>query len=154
PARPTFEEMEVSDEAKNLWKRADEESNRLGHRHVGTEHILFAILHGTSAVRKILAASGTKLSEPREDIEERPTGIRAAMAKGYTGAILPETRIGDLIEKYPQLEDVLVGMAPAFRKLKNPILRHSIGKVASLRQAAAVGGIPVAALVNRLLAEV
>src|SRR5689334_23166994 len=68
--------------------------------------------------------------------------------------ILPETRIGDLIERYPQVEDVLIAMAPAFRKLKNPILRRSVGKVASLRQAAAVAGMPVADVVNRLRAEV
>lgn len=36
------------------------------------------------------------------------------------------------------------------RKLKNPILRKSIAEVASLRQAAAVGRIPVSELVNRL----
>jgi len=52
------------------------------------------------------------------------------------------------------LEDVLIGMAPAFRKLKNPILRKSVGRVASLRQAAAVGGLPVADLVNRLRSAV
>ena len=64
--------------------------------------------------------------------------------------IMPSTKVAALLDRYPQLEDVLIGMAPPFRKLKNPILRKSVAKVASLRQAAAVGRLPVEELVNRL----
>jgi hypothetical protein len=52
------------------------------------------------------------------------------------------------------LEEVLIGLAPAFKKLKNPLLRKGVAKVASLRQAAAVGGLPVNELVNKLRAAV
>ena len=68
--------------------------------------------------------------------------------------ILPSTHIGELLERYPELEEVLIGMAPAFKKLKNPFLRKSVGKVASLRQAAAVGALPVEDLVNKLRSAV
>jgi hypothetical protein len=68
--------------------------------------------------------------------------------------ILPETKVAALLDHFPQLEDVLIGMAPPFKKLKNPILRKSVAKVASLRQASAVGRIPIVELVNRLRAEV
>jgi len=64
--------------------------------------------------------------------------------------IEPSTKIGTLLERYPELEDVLIGIAPPFKKLKNPFLRRSIAKVASLRQAAAVGQVPVDELVNKL----
>ena len=68
--------------------------------------------------------------------------------------IEPETKIAALLEHYAELEDVLISMAPPFRKLKNPILRRSVAKVASLRQAAVVARIPVDELVNRLRAAV
>jgi hypothetical protein len=68
--------------------------------------------------------------------------------------ILPSTKVGALLDVYPELEDVLIGLAPPFRKLKNRILRKSIGKVASLQQVAAVGGISVQELVNTLRAAV
>ena len=60
------------------------------------------------------------------------------------------SRVAAVLDCYPELEDVLIGMAPPFKKLKNPFLRKSVAKVATLRQAAAVGGIPVDELVNRL----
>jgi hypothetical protein len=52
------------------------------------------------------------------------------------------------------LEDVLIALAPPFKKLKNPFLRKGVAKVASLRQAAVVGGMPVSELVNKLRAAV
>ena len=65
-------------------------------------------------------------------------------------AITPSTKVAALLDCYPQLEDVLIEIAPPFKKLKNPILRKSVAKVASLRQAAAAGGVPVDELVNKL----
>ncbi len=69
-------------------------------------------------------------------------------------SIEPSTKVAALLERYPQLEDVLIGIAPPFKKLKNPLLRKSVAKVASLRQAAAVARLGVNELVNRLRAEV
>lgn len=68
--------------------------------------------------------------------------------------IVPSTKVAALLDRYPELEDILISLAPAFRKLKNPILRRSVAKVATLRQAAAVGGIAPSELVNRLRAAV
>jgi hypothetical protein len=68
--------------------------------------------------------------------------------------ILPKTRVGELLEAYPQLEEVLFSLSPAFSSLKNPILRRTVGRVATLTQAAAVGGLKVDELVNRLRSEV
>lgn len=64
--------------------------------------------------------------------------------------ITPETRVGALLSDFPELETVLLGMSPKFEKLKNPVLRKTVGKVATLRQVARVGDLPVSALVNRL----
>lgn len=64
--------------------------------------------------------------------------------------ITPQTKVGDLLEAYPHLEDVLVGQAPEFARLKNPILRKTVGKLATLAQAAGVGGLDPVELVNEL----
>ena len=69
-------------------------------------------------------------------------------------SILPSTKVGTLLDLYPELEDMLIGLAPPFKKLKNPILRKSVAKVASLEQVAAVGGVSVHELVNKLRAAV
>jgi len=68
--------------------------------------------------------------------------------------ILPSTKVAALLDRYPELEDILIGMAPPFKKLKNPFLRKGVAQVASLQHAAAVGRIPVSALVNKLRAAV
>ncbi len=64
--------------------------------------------------------------------------------------IEPETKVGALLEAYPGVEDALIAWVPAFAKLKNPILRKTVAKVATLEQAARVGGVSVRELVCRL----
>ena len=68
--------------------------------------------------------------------------------------ILPSTKVAALLDHYPQLEDVLIDFAPPFKKLRNPLLRRSVAKVASLRQASAAARVPVDELVNHLRAAV
>jgi len=68
--------------------------------------------------------------------------------------ITPKTKVGELLDAFPQLENVLLELSPAFAKLKNPILRKTVARVASLQQAAIVGGLKVDILVNRLRKEV
>jgi len=64
--------------------------------------------------------------------------------------INPETKVGTLLEVYPGIEEVLIAWAPAFSKLKNPILRRTVAKVATLEQAARIGGVSVRELVRKL----
>jgi hypothetical protein len=68
--------------------------------------------------------------------------------------ITPKTKVGELLDNYPQLEEVLLQLSPAFASLKNPILRRTVAKVAALQQGAAIGGIKVEELVNKLRFEV
>ena len=51
------------------------------------------------------------------------------------------TKINDLLKQYPFLEDFLVTLSPKFKGLKNPIMRKTIGKVATLGKVAGVGGL-------------
>jgi len=68
--------------------------------------------------------------------------------------ITPETRVGELLEAYPQLEQTLIDFAPVFAKLKNPVLRRTVAKVTTLQRAAGVAGVDMKRLINALRAEV
>ncbi|HBG23821.1 MAG: hypothetical protein A2X17_01180 [Bacteroidetes bacterium GWF2_41_61] len=52
-----------------------------------------------------------------------------------------QTKISELLEEYPQLEETLLELSPAFAKLKNPFLRKTIARVTSVKQAAAIAGV-------------
>jgi hypothetical protein len=65
-------------------------------------------------------------------------------------SITPATKVAELLESWPELEEVLIAQAPAFRRLKNPVLRRTVARVATLEQAAGVGGVPVRELVAAL----
>ena len=64
--------------------------------------------------------------------------------------ISPRTKIGELLDAYPELEPVLMGMSPAFEKLKNPILRKTVAKVATLQQVSVVGGVNIDEMIRIL----
>ena len=64
--------------------------------------------------------------------------------------IAPDTRVGALLEARPDLEDTLVSLSPSFAALRNPVLRRTVAAIATLRQVAQVGKLPLAELINRL----
>lgn len=67
--------------------------------------------------------------------------------------ITPEIKISELLDDFPELEDKLIKIAPPFKKLKNPVLRKTLAKVTTLRQASKVGGVSLAELINTLRIE-
>jgi hypothetical protein len=64
--------------------------------------------------------------------------------------ITPDLKVGQLLDAYPELEAELVAIAPAFEKLRNPLLRRTVARLTSLRQAAQVGGVSLGAMIGRL----
>ena len=64
--------------------------------------------------------------------------------------ITPRTLVGDLLTAYPELEERLIKIAPVFKKLKNPVLRRTIAKVTTLKQASIVGKVSLSHLINEL----
>ncbi len=64
--------------------------------------------------------------------------------------ITPDVKIYELLEAYPQLEDVLIGISPVFVKLKKPVLRKTIARVTSIKQASVVGKVSLNDMINRL----
>ncbi len=68
--------------------------------------------------------------------------------------ITPQTKINTLLTTYPELELFLMNLNPKYKKLKNPVLRRTVAKIATLSQVAKIGGYDVSELVNKLRAEV
>jgi hypothetical protein len=66
--------------------------------------------------------------------------------------IEPSTTVGALLEAYPEAESVLIGLAPAFAKLRNPLVRRTVAKVATLEQAAKIGGVSLRTVIEKLRA--
>ena len=64
--------------------------------------------------------------------------------------INPSVTVHKLLEAYPELEEVLIGIAPPFKKLKNPILRKTVAKVATIKHIASVGSVPLDKLIAQL----
>ena len=68
--------------------------------------------------------------------------------------ITPKTKVLQLIEAYPELEEVMISQVPAFEKLKNPLLRKTVARIATLQQAATIGNMAVGDLINLLRKKV
>lgn len=66
----------------------------------------------------------------------------------------PGTKLDDLLKKYPVLLDYLAELSPRFGRLRNPILRKTVGKVATLQQVAGFGDIPLPELLAKIAAEI
>lgn len=61
-----------------------------------------------------------------------------------------QTRVGDMLDSYPQLEGVLLELSPSFSKLKNPVLRRTVARVVSLKQVAEIGGVDIGQMISVL----
>ncbi len=65
-----------------------------------------------------------------------------------------KTKLADLLQKYPFLLNFLADLSPKFSKLKSPIMRKTVGKVATLQQVAGFGGILFGELLEKIRDEV
>lgn len=61
-----------------------------------------------------------------------------------------QTKIANLLEAYPDIEDTLLKLSPIFAKIQNPVLRHTVAKVTSVQQAAKIAGISPIMMVQTL----
>jgi DUF438 domain-containing protein len=66
----------------------------------------------------------------------------------------PTSKLDPLLQAYPFLQEFLAGLSPKFGKLRNPVLRRTVGKVASLEQVARLGDFPVGRLLEAIAAEI
>ena len=64
------------------------------------------------------------------------------------------TKINDLLQMYPFLEDVLIAYNPHFSLLKNKIARATVGRLATLGAAARIAGVDIHTLLKDLAAAI
>ncbi|MBC7349169.1 MAG: DUF438 domain-containing protein [Candidatus Aminicenantes bacterium] len=83
--------------------------------------------------------------------------MRAAADKTRGGPNIElneKTSLHKVLKRYPFLLDFLVGLSPEFKKLKNPVLRQTVARMASLKQVAAEGGMTPAELIEKIRKEI
>jgi ATP-dependent Clp protease ATP-binding subunit ClpC len=86
----TSVEVPLSAECKRILNMAAEEAERLGHKHVGTEHLLLGILREEKCFgSEILMERGLRLSTLREELA-RTSGEKATAARPKETSLLAE----------------------------------------------------------------
>ncbi|MBP1659802.1 MAG: hypothetical protein H6P95_994 [Candidatus Aminicenantes bacterium] len=65
-----------------------------------------------------------------------------------------KTKLDALLKAHPFLLDFLASWSPSFAKLRNPLLRNTIGKLATLEQVAAMGDVPLPELLAAIVGEI
>lgn len=68
--------------------------------------------------------------------------------------LAPDAKVHDLLSVYPFLKDYLIRLHPHFKKLNNPVLLHTVGRVATLNKAAEAAGIPVDEFISGIADEI
>ncbi|HEY5113774.1 MAG TPA: DUF438 domain-containing protein, partial [Coriobacteriia bacterium] len=68
--------------------------------------------------------------------------------------ITPKTTIHTLLKEYPFLLDFLAGYHPEFKKLTNPVLRRTVGRMTTLDAVAEQGNVPLNQLMLDLAAQI
>lgn len=111
----TSVEMPLSEDSKRALSFAEEEADRLGHTHVGTEHLLLGMLHlEGSLAGRILQERGLKLEAVREklpkDLDSAP--VQPARAIRYVVGAQPRaafTRLAEFLGglKWDKAEDLM-----------------------------------------------
>ena len=68
--------------------------------------------------------------------------------------LTPKTTVHTLLKQYPFLLDFLADYHPEFKKLTNPVLRRTVGRMATLDAVAAQGNVPLNKLIDDIATEV
>jgi DUF438 domain-containing protein len=68
--------------------------------------------------------------------------------------ITPKTTVHTLLKEYPFLLDFLAAYHPEFKKLTNPVLRRTVGRMATLDTVAEQAGVPLNRLTDDIATEV
>lgn len=65
-----------------------------------------------------------------------------------------KTKLDELLKNYPFLLEFLVGLSPKFSRLKSPLMRKTVAKVANLQQVASLGGLGLGEIMKKIRSEV
>jgi len=64
--------------------------------------------------------------------------------------ITSRSKLFAVLQVYPHLEDIIVNIAPPFKNLRNPVLRRTVGQLATVEKVAQIGNVDVDEFVNTL----
>src|SRR6266704_2904673 len=137
----TSVEVPLSQESKRILNFATEEAERLGHKHVGTEHLLLGILREEKCFgAEILQERGLRLTAMREELgrtagekvpvnRPKETSLLAEFSRNLTQAAL-EGQLDPLVGRERELERVVQILCR--RTKNNPVLigEPGVGKTA------------------------
>src|SRR5690348_648950 len=137
----TSVEVPLSQECKRILNYAAEEAERLGHKHVGTEHLLLGILREERCLgAEIVAQRGLRLSSPREELPRsagqkvqvnlpKETPLLAEFSRDLPQAAL-EGQLEPLVGREKEVERVIQILCR--RTKNNPVLigEPGVGKTA------------------------
>jgi len=65
-----------------------------------------------------------------------------------------KSKIGELLKEYPNLIEFLPTLSPVYKKIKNPILRKTLGRTATLEMIAEMGDIEINTLISKIKSEI
>lgn len=158
-------DLPLSGEAKRVLAFAAEESERLGNRHIGTEHLLLGLLREENSIAaEILYDRGLRLTEIRQElmrqyVAERPTGRKETphlveFSIDLTEAAL-EGKLDPLVGRQDEIDRVLQILCR--RTKNNPVLigEPGVGKTAIVEGLACrivAGDVPSFLADKRILA--
>jgi hypothetical protein len=66
----------------------------------------------------------------------------------------PNMKVYDLLNACPFMKDYLIHLHPHFKKLNNPVMLQTLGRVATLEKAASAVDIPVNEFISGLADEI
>ena len=64
--------------------------------------------------------------------------------------IKSNSKLFDVLKEYPFLEERISNVAPPFKNLRNPVLRRTVGQLATIERVAQIGHLDVTQFVNTL----
>jgi ATP-dependent Clp protease ATP-binding subunit ClpC len=161
----TSVDLPLSNESKRVLAYAAEEAERLGHKHIGTEHLLLGLMREQNCfAANMLAERGIELAKVREELARvtvEPAGRSSAesaspkaLTRDLTQAAL-DGEFGPLVGREREFEGVIEILGR--RNKKNLILvgERGVGKTAiveGLAQRIADGNIPAFLAEARIVA--
>jgi ATP-dependent Clp protease ATP-binding subunit ClpC len=155
-------DLPLSNESKRVLAYAAEEAERLGHRHIGTEHLLLGLLREEKCfAAQIFVERGVRLSQVREELARQPNEAAQGQKRASVHDEL-SSYISDLVDHTQRLIgrekelDRLIELLSRFSG-KNPVLvgEPGVGKrtiVGGLARRIANGTIPQSLAEKAILA--